>query len=94
MDAVGIVALDSMATMPKYHFNGSDAWGEKVFVVPEYCFAIDVGPHELVLSEQHTEARWVSYREANDLLKWDSNRCALWELSQRIRVGGLESGLL
>jgi dATP pyrophosphohydrolase len=83
-----LVRLDSMATVPKDSFAASWAWGEDVYVIPEYCFAIDVAEREIVLSSEHTELRWVGYDEARDLLRWDGNRNALWELKERLGKEG------
>lgn len=33
--------------------------------------------------------RWVRYDEALTLLKWDSNKNALWELDYRLRNPGI-----
>ncbi|RAN74917.1 NUDIX pyrophosphatase, partial [Bacillus sp. SRB_28] len=32
----------------------------------------------------HSEYKWVTYEEAREILKWDSNRVAIWELHQRL----------
>ncbi|MFC1745655.1 hypothetical protein ACFL35_16810 [Candidatus Riflebacteria bacterium] len=53
-------------------------------MIPEYSFAVDVRSRELVLSAEHTELKWLEYEDALDLLKWDSNKVALWELRERI----------
>ena len=74
-----------MATVPKNCFAAADSWGEEIYVIPEYCFAIGAGVHALSLSDEHTEARWVSYDQACSMLKWDSNRNALWELNERLK---------
>ncbi|GAJ23061.1 unnamed protein product, partial [marine sediment metagenome] len=37
----------------------------------------------ITLSKEHTEYRWVSYEDAMAMLKWDSNKNALWELNAR-----------
>jgi dATP pyrophosphohydrolase len=76
-----------MATVPKDSFAAADSWGPEVFVIPEYCFAIEVRDSVLVLSAEHTEGRWASYGEARVLLRWDSNRNALWELNERLNRG-------
>jgi dATP pyrophosphohydrolase len=83
-----LVRLDSMATVPKNSFAASATWGEDVYVIPEYCFAIDVAEEDVVISLEHTELRWVGYDQARDLLKWDGNRNALWELRERLGKGG------
>lgn len=76
--------LDSLATIPKDCFATADSWGEDVYVIPEHCFAVHVSNADIQLSPEHTEFQWVSYEQACSLLKWDSNRNALWELNQRL----------
>ncbi|MFL1005138.1 NUDIX pyrophosphatase, partial [Vibrio parahaemolyticus] len=53
------------------------------FVVPEYSFSARVST-EPQLSNEHTKFRWCGFQEASELLKYDSNRIALWELNQRL----------
>ncbi|OGT33707.1 MAG: hypothetical protein A2W28_03305 [Gammaproteobacteria bacterium RBG_16_51_14] len=83
-----LLQLDSMATLPINGFAEADSWGQEVSVIPEYCYAIDAGDSALALSGEHTEVRWVSYDQACTLLKWDSNRNALRELNERLKVKG------
>jgi len=33
---------------------------------------------------EHSEFKWLNYHEAIELLKWDSNKVALWELYKRL----------
>jgi dihydroneopterin triphosphate diphosphatase len=80
-----ILQLDSLAAVPKNAFAASTAWGSDIYVIPEYCFAIDTGDRALALSDEHTELCWASYEQAWRLLKWDSNRTALWELNERLK---------
>jgi len=54
-------------------------------MIPEHCFAVDAGGSTITLSNEHTECRWLSYEQAFSLLKWDSNRTALWELNERLK---------
>lgn len=79
-----LMTLDSLCTIPRSFFSESAHWPEELYVVPEHCFAIDLVNFEPVLSEEHLEYRWLNYQEALDLLKWDSNKNALWELRQRL----------
>ena len=79
-----LLHLDSMATIPINCFAAADSWGHAIFVIPAYCFAIDAGDSPLTLSCEHTEVCWGSYMQAYSLLKWDSNRNALWELHERL----------
>ena len=81
-----IVPLDSISTVPKSCFADADKWGPDILVIPQYCFAIDAGSRDIVLSAEHTESRWVQFEEASRLLKWDSNRNALWELNERMKA--------
>lgn len=80
-----IMPLDSMATVPKECFADVDKWGSDIYVIPEHCFAVEVGDSDITLSREHTEFRWVGYEEARNLLRWDSNRNALWELNERLK---------
>jgi dATP pyrophosphohydrolase len=80
-----LIQLDSMATVPKDCFGAAGSWGQGVYVIPEHCFAVDAGDHALVLSGEHTDLRWVPYDQASSMLKWDSNRNALWELNERLK---------
>jgi len=80
-----LIPLDSMCTVPKNCFGETDLWGEDVFVIPEHCFAIDAENCHISLSEEHTKFWWVLFEQAYTMLKWDSNRNALWELNERLK---------
>jgi dATP pyrophosphohydrolase len=80
-----MIKLDSLSTVPKDCFAAADSWGPEVYVIPQYCFAVNAGNAELVLSPEHTEIKWLTYRQAYEILKWDSNRNALWELNERLK---------
>jgi dATP pyrophosphohydrolase len=75
--------LQSRCTVPVVGVSGEFTWGEHVYVVPEYCYGVEA-TQELSISKEHSEFRWVAYDEARSLLKWDSNRNALWELNERL----------
>jgi len=81
-----LIQLDSLCTVPKDCFAAADSWGENVFVIPEHCFAVNVGARDLSLSEEHTQSQWLPFDDASRVLKWDSNRNALWELNERLRA--------
>ena len=78
------LALDAVASIPVVHFKDSAAWGEHVYVIPEYTFGVCVTTPDFTLSAEHREARWVSFEQAVELLKYESNKTALWELNQRV----------
>ena len=39
---------------------------------------------DAAVAPEHVEFRWGTYETAASLLKWDSNRTALWELDYRL----------
>lgn len=80
--------LDTVSSVPKTAFSFPEVWSRETYVLPEYCFAVDVGGEEVHISSEHTGIRWVLYEEARELLEWDGNRTALWELRERLEGGG------
>jgi dihydroneopterin triphosphate diphosphatase len=78
------LALDAKAMIPACWFSAWPTWPEATLLVPEHAFAVDVGDHALVLSDEHDEVRWLHYDDAIALLRFDSNRTALWELHERL----------
>jgi dihydroneopterin triphosphate diphosphatase len=80
-----MVPLDTQASVPAYLFRDRHRWGPDTYVIPQRAFGVRLSGHEIVLSDEHTEFRWVGYEDAADLLRWDSNKTALWELNERLR---------
>ena len=78
------MALSSMATVPVTAVTGEFTWGKGIYVLPEHAFGVRVQDKRIVLSGEHTEYRWVDYDTAVPMLKYDSNRNALWELNARL----------
>ena len=56
-----------------------------IYVVYEYAFGVLIFDEEIQLSEEHEKYKWVSYDEAIELLKYDSNKTALFELNERMK---------
>ena len=79
-----LVRLDSVASVPRTEFLDSSHWGSEIYVIPEHSFGVEVAKGDIVLSHEHTEYTWLPYDRARELLKWDSNKVALWELNQRL----------
>ncbi len=79
-----VIPLDSVSTIPVIGVTGAFTWGSDGFVIPEHTFGVEVNHSELNLSKEHTEYKWVGYQEALMMLKWDSNKNALWELHTRL----------
>jgi dATP pyrophosphohydrolase len=83
--ARGWIALDARASVPAIVFRDSQLWGSDTFVVHEYAFGVDVSDgDEIALSHEHSEFRWLEFDAASQLLRYDSNRTALWELNERL----------
>lgn len=81
-----MIALDSVTSIPAAHFSDHYLWGAETYVIPEYSFGIKVDNNVIQLSAEHLECAWLDYETALNRLKWDSNKTALWELSQRLSV--------
>lgn len=77
--------LDTITTIPVVSITGKFTWGDDVFLVKEYCFGVDATGQEIKLSKEHIEFRWLNYEEAKQLLKYDSDKTALWELNERLK---------
>ena len=56
-------------------------------MIPEYSFAVKIDSTILNLSHKHTEYEWVNYETAIKRLRYDSNKTALWELDNKIKLG-------
>jgi len=82
------IELDSRASIPRTAFSPTSHWPPDILVVPEFSFAVDVTGRELVLSPEHDEYRWLKFEDAAKILRWDSNRVALWELNERLKRRG------
>ena len=77
------IQLDSISSIPRDKFNYK--WDVCVFVVKEYSFGVLVDNLNLKISSEHTEYKWVEYSDAKNLLNFDSNKTALWELHKRLK---------
>jgi dATP pyrophosphohydrolase len=82
-----LIKLDTISSVPKICFANADSWDNDLYVIPEYCFGINVRDSAIVISNEHAEMCWLHYEQAYNLLKWDSNRVALWELNERLTKG-------
>ncbi len=80
--------LDTIGYIPVAGFRDSHLWGEDVYVIPQYYFAVLTEMKEMVLSHEHLEFQWLDYQAAYSLLKFDSDKNALWELNQRLKGRG------
>ena len=67
--------------------NARLVWGDACLVIPEYCFAVEISDAKIKISNEHTSFEWVDYQTAIQRLKYDSNKVALWELENKIKMG-------
>ena len=62
-------------------------WGKDVYYSEEYAFAVNITNEKIILSDEHNEFAFFNYDEARKMLKYDSNKSALWELNEKIMRG-------
>lgn len=77
------IRLDSKTSIPIENV-GRHRWKKNIYVATEFSFGVEVETKENKLSKEHTEMAWVPFEKAIKLLKYDSNKTALWELNQRL----------
>jgi len=75
--------LSTISSIPVTAISGF-IWGKDTLVIPEYTFAVLVKDQQLHIGHEHKTYSWFSYAKAMKLLKWDSNKTALWELDHRL----------
>jgi dATP pyrophosphohydrolase len=84
--------LDASATVPVAGFADRVLWPVDLLVIPEHAFAIDCTGLDLRISSEHTALMWGAYHDIHAMLRWDSNRTALWELHELLRSDRLGPG--
>jgi len=82
---IEIAELECTTKIPVVNIVKEFKWGDNVFYAEEYSFAMNIMDNLIKLSDEHSEYKWTSYEEARELLKYDSNKSALWELNEKIR---------
>ena len=82
------VQLETTSSISTEHFpKARSQWGQDCLVIPEYCFAVELTDQAIGLSREHTAFEWVDYATAIQRLQYDSNKVALWELDNKLRMG-------
>lgn len=76
------VKLDTVCSIPKSIFKEHRGKSD-IYVIPEYSFAVKLESEKILLSSEHIEYKFCTYEEGMKLLKYDSNRTALYELNER-----------
>lgn len=82
-------ALETTCSISTECFSARTLWGMDCLVIPEYSFAVEVVNDDLHLSREHTMFEWVDYSAAMERLRYDSNKVALWELDNKLKLGML-----
>ena len=81
------IQLETTSSISTEHFPKARLhWGERCLVIPEYCFAVEVPHKSIRISDEHTRFAWVDYATAMERLQYDSNKVALWELDNKIKL--------
>ena len=86
-DNIIINELEGFTKIPVVNIVKEFKWGENVYYAEEYSFAVNISDRKIQISDEHCEYKWVSYDEAKNLLRYDSNKSALWELNEKIKRG-------
>ena len=80
LKSVAFVPVEIVAETMRMH------WDKNIFVIPEYSFAFECNA-DPTLSREHSEYKWLPYNDARKLLKWDSNKVAMYEAMCRLNSG-------
>jgi dATP pyrophosphohydrolase len=82
------LCLDTIVWVRVTEFSDSYLWGENVYVIPQYCFGVLARDKRIVISDEHSEFRWLKYKDADAIMTYEGNRTAFWELNQRLKNKG------
>ena len=79
------IQLKSMTYAPVGHFSEKSQvlWGKETIVVPIYTFAVLCkSTANVTISDEHTNFKWCSFDEAMQLLHFDLDKTAMYELNE------------
>lgn len=77
--------LELVTKIPVVNIVKTFKWGKDIFYSDEYVFAVNITGKDIILSDEHDEYKFINYDEAKLILKYDSNKSALWELNEKIK---------
>lgn len=79
------ISLTSMCYLPVTIFPmlKNYNWQKDTYVIPEYAFGFECN-EDISLSREHTECVWMTYEKAKEILAYDSNKTAMYELFRRL----------
>lgn len=55
-----------------------------VYLIPEYCFAVQMKTQDIRLSHEHSCVEWLPFEEAFARYRYEADKIALWELNERL----------
>ncbi len=79
-----IIELTTISSIPTLGFKEITMNYPDLYVIPEYTFAVETN-NEFILSDEHSEYKWVDYKTALLQLMFDSNKTAMYELSMLLK---------
>ena len=82
---VTFLELQTVTSVPTRCFRARIYWPQDLYVIPEYCFAVNTNGLTIMLSHEHTRVEWLSFEECHERLYWQSNQVARWELNERLK---------
>lgn len=77
LESMCYVSVDNFSEEVKKHWK-------KRYVIPVYSFYVELYSEKIYISHEHTEYRWCTYDEAMNLLHFDLDKTALYELKERL----------
>ena len=86
IDSILIESLDTIGSVPSKFFEDfQESWEDGLYVIPVYTYAYKMTQTKLKLSDEHLDYRRVTYKQAMELLYFDLDKTALWELEMRLK---------
>lgn len=82
---VKLEELELKTQIPVVNIVKEFKWGPDIFYAVEYTYAVNIDNKNIVLSNEHEDYQWLYYDEVRKLLKYDSNKNALWELNEKLK---------
>ncbi|MDZ4699008.1 MAG: NUDIX domain-containing protein [Rhodothermales bacterium] len=79
------MVLDCVNAVPASQFAGHYTIANGRFVLPQYCFGVEVDSESIQPNDPQADYRWIGYEEATSMLASDASKTALWELYARLQ---------
>ncbi|MBO5869816.1 MAG: NUDIX domain-containing protein [Clostridia bacterium] len=83
--------LETVSYLPSNIFSiqAQKVWGNDIVVIPMYYYAMEYDG-EIKLSDEHLEVKWLNYDDACELIYFDDQETALYELDERLKRNKLD----